>query len=208
VRRAVIALVLGCGAPATPPIGNASPNLPVPATLPCGVSALHELALFDDARCDVNGTCFPGTARRSVGPCTIARSPAFDLDAGRGRHVLLEDGRPILSSDPPPFGRTVVFDARIATPKGLRVGMTGAEIERLVPPGETTCTVDDSEWRGHLLCRFRDLGECDAEDANWLLVVFDPGDRMPASVRGAAARALVRTRHVLAIDLGPSCGEE
>ena len=200
----LVALLVGCGAPAAATIDNTSPHA-APTGFPCGVSTRHELAMFDEPVCDAHQVCTPGALRRAVGPCTIAKSSTFDLYAGRDRYTLHEDGRPILSSEPPPSGRTVVFDARIPTPQGIRVGMTGAEVARLVPPGETECTFDDPGWASHLLCRYRDLAECDAEDANWFLVVFDPGERKATPVVGEAARALVRTRRAIAIDLGPSC---
>ena len=208
VTRGLLAIVIAGCQPAAPSNTSKPAAAPIdsarPAGPPCGGARLQ---LHDDPQCDSKRRCMPGVVRKAAGTCTIVASPAFDLDAGRDRHTLFEGARPILSEDAPPYARRVVFDPRIATPKGLRVGMTGAEIVRLVPEDETKCAFDESGWEGHLLCRFRDLTECDAEDANWFLVVFEPGDRTGAPAIGAAARALIRTRRVLAIDLGPYCGD-
>lgn len=203
-----IVLIMGCGAREPAPIANAGSS--TMAGFPCGAATIAELAPFEDARCEPNGSCLPGKARRGVGTCTIAASSSFDLDAGRERLTVSEGDRPILS-DASPYARTVVFDARIPTPDGIRVGMTGMDLERLVPPfTEIDCTFDDSAWRGYLLCSLRKENhpECDVEEANGSLVVFASDDRIlstRAPIKGDAARAFVRTARVLAVDLGPPC---
>ena len=201
VMRMLAVLVVGCGG------GRSAPTRIEDHALPCGVTTIADLSPFEAARCEPNGTCTPGAVRAAVGSCSVAASSSFDLDAGRGRTMVSERGRSILSSDPPPYARRVIFDARVPTPGGIRVGMTGADLERMAPLAEMACTLDDPGWRGHLLCKVRRPLDCDAEDANWTLVVFDPAARTTPPVAGVAARALVRTRRILAIDLGPDCGE-
>lgn len=205
-----IAMVLGCGAREAPTIQNAGPST-VPSTFPCGVETIAELSPFDGARCERNGSCLPGKARRGVGTCTIAASSSFDRYAGRERLTVFEGDRAILSEDGSPFTSTVVFDARLPSPEGIQVGMTGNDLEREVPSiTKIECTFDDSAWRGYLLCSLLEEHhpECDDDQANGVLVVFGPGsDRrsLPMPIEGSLARAFVRTARILAIDLGPPC---
>jgi hypothetical protein len=187
-------LAVGCGGRPTgavPPIDNIHEAPPSSTALPCNATNVAELSPY---------------APRPPGTCTVEASTAFDHRAGEDRRTLFENGRPIESSSAPPYPRIVVFDARIPTPGGIRVGMTGADLERLHPDDEMTCTTTDDEWRGRLLCRLRGDTECAAEDANWFMLVFETRDA-PTNASGAAARRLVRARRIIAIDLGPDCGE-
>ena len=211
MRIVVVAVLFGCGARApVKPIANA-PDRHVEVGFPCGAETIYELTPFEPAPCDANGVCSRGRSLRAVGACTVAPSSSFDLYGGRNRLTVLEGGLPILSSDPTPYARTVVFDPRLPH-DGVHVGMTGADLEAVVPPyTEIECSSDDASWRGHLRCHLHKDSdpECDAVEASGLLVVFEPGDRLPdRAITGPAARLLVRARRILAIDLGPSCGED
>ena len=205
MRRALAIAVIGCGTRAAPAVENVAPSTPV--GFPCGAEIIAELSPFEDARCEPKGGCWPGKARNHVGTCSVAASSKFDRYAGRERLTVFEGERAILSEDASPSGETVVFDPRLPSPHGIRVGMTGAEVERAVPSiTKIECTFDDSAWRGHLLCSLLETHhpECGNPEANGVLVVFG-SSRTGAPVEGSAARALVRTAPILAIDLGPPC---
>lgn len=192
---------VACSQAPSKPIHNVASV--APAGLPCGVEQVWELSPYGEPNCEPNGSCWPGAVRSKVGTCTVGPSQAFDRYGGRERSTIFEGGVAILSSDAPPSAQVVVFDPRVPTPYGIRVGMTGADLERLFPDQEFRCEPDDVGWRGRLRCGVRENSECGAEDANWRLVIFE-GD-VPATVLDA--RALVRARRIVAIDLGPSCGE-
>ena len=196
--------VVGCSAPSTrSTIANA--HTPERTGIPCGVETVHDLDPFDAPRCANDGSCLPGARRHTVGACTVEMSTASDLDGGRRRVTIVESGRPLVSSDS--YQRRVIYDARVPTPSGLRVGMTGADFERAIAQttGEIECMFDEAAWRGRWWCKLRRHSECGAEDANWIHVIF-AGARGPA-VKGDLATALVRTLRIVAIDLGPDCGE-
>lgn len=210
MRALTLAALLGCGGGASAPIGNTS-RAPAVAAFPCGVAALYELSPYDVPRCPPSGLCRPGPMRRAVGSCSVVPSSLLDLHQGRGRLSVMEAGRPIVSSDPPPHARTVVFDPRSPTPGDVRVGMTGADLERLVPPFTTIqCRSDDVGWPGQLRCHLGKPSdpECDAVDASGVIVVFEPGAQVRDPISGAAAQVFVRARRVVAIDLGADCGDD
>ena len=192
-------LLAACGSRDTPAILNTAPEKH--RGLPCGVAQVGELRAYGEPRCEPDGSCYPGAALSQVGTCTVGPSGTFDRDGGRKRNTIFEDGVPILSSDAPPSARVVVFDPRVPTPHGIRVGMTGTDLERMFPDQELTCH-DDVAWRGRVLCGVRKDRECGAEDANWHLVIFDG-----APTLGLDARAAVRARRIIAVDLGPDCGD-
>ncbi|MDX2090772.1 MAG: hypothetical protein SFX73_23135 [Kofleriaceae bacterium] len=105
----------------------------------------------------------------------------------------------------------MVFDPRVPTWDGLRVGMTGAELARHVEYTEIECRRDHTFWPGRMLCALREAShpECDDPDANGPLVVFDLDVAKLAKneVSAAEARHVLRDRRIVAIDLGPGCGE-
>ena len=229
--RGLLLLLAACPARPTPPAPAKKPAVPAPSEpeppvvtgMPCGVESFEQLDPYGPPKCDRKGSCLPGSVLSKVGSCKVVPSSAFDLYAGRERSTIYEDGRPILSSDAPPWARTVVFDPRVPTPDDVRVGMTGADLEELFPDKELVCELDDGGWKGHLLCKVDTGLECDAEDASWILVIFDARGVTPKRVAAAerydandvyqpqataAARALVRGRRIVAVDLGPGCGED
>lgn len=201
-----VAMIGACtSSVATPRIFNLR-DAPMDVALPCGAT---ELDPYEPARCSADASCLPSPVRRSVGSCTVAASSSFDLYAGHDRFTIFDGERAILSSGAPPYARRVVFDARVPTPHGIRVGMTGAKIERLLSYEDIECTRDDPSWRGHALCRIRPPGskDCGNMDAEVRLVVFDDdvAEQLAGPISGDAARSLVREHRVAAIDLGPPC---
>lgn len=177
-QAAIVLLLAGCW--------SSSPKVDAPArvanapreALPCG--ALDLEALFD---------------HEQVGDCEVVADDLTTRVLDRGTLVLTHG-----VTSPP-----VIFDGRIPGPRGIRVGMTGAEVAAAFPDRRWVTCVTFQEW---VACELAVPGAVEPEDScdaseHESLWIGVPAD--PALVGGNQLNALLATRRITSIVLPLRC---
>ncbi len=148
--------------------------------LPCGAARVEELDPY---------------GKNHVGTCTVESNGPYDELRDNGRLIMRAgEGKPLTA-----------FDARIPGPAGLRVGMTGGDIERQAPAySHVRCRAFTSA----LQCRLSRVVEppaCGAGES--VHVEFErPVDlREGAEIAGDAAWRLLRSRPIRGVVLSMPC---
>ena len=150
--------------------------------LPCGVARVEELNPL---------------GKNHVGTCTVESSGPYDELRDNGRLIMRAgEGKPLTA-----------FDARIPGPAGMRVGMTGGDIERQAPAySHVRCHAFASAFQ----CRLSRVAEppaCGGDPGAAVYVEFErPVDlREGAEIAGDAAWRLLRTRPIIGVVLAMPC---